>query len=112
MQQKGIAGNTIFFAQPTAAIPSMELPPASNALVDSFNIIVGRSPQDLSRATWATVKREEYMTIVRQRKTQCATCAHVARTEEEATSRLPSDGCRSGPIFEARRRQADGKHGS
>ena len=36
MRQSAIVGNTIFFAQPTADVPSMELPPSSDALVDSF----------------------------------------------------------------------------
>ena len=31
-QQKGIAGNTILFSRPTANVPSMELPPAHDAL--------------------------------------------------------------------------------
>jgi hypothetical protein len=92
VQQKGITGNTIFFAQPTADIPSMELPPAANALVDSFNIILTRNLQDLSHATWATIKRDEYMNIVRDRKAQCATFAHVVLREDEATTRLPADG--------------------
>ena len=39
VQQKGISGNTIFFAQPTADIPYMELPPPDDALVDSLNIV-------------------------------------------------------------------------
>ena len=39
VQQKGAAGNTILFAQPTTDIPSMELPPAPDALVDSLHIV-------------------------------------------------------------------------
>ena len=76
-QQKGIKGNTILFAQPTANIPSMELPPATDALVDSLSLAFARSTHDLSQAYWATVKRSEYMRIVRERKQQCATFAHV-----------------------------------
>jgi len=33
LQQKAISGNTIFFAQPTADIPSMELPPLQKRLL-------------------------------------------------------------------------------
>ena len=40
VRQRAIAGNTIFFAQPTADVPPMELPPAPDALVDSFNVIL------------------------------------------------------------------------
>ena len=68
VQQKAIAGNSIFFAQPTADIPSMEMPPPSDALVDSFNVVFTRSVSDLSRAHWAIVNRQEYLRIVRERK--------------------------------------------
>ena len=87
VQQKGISGNTILFAQPTADIPSMELPPAPDALVDSLNIAFARSTQDLSQAYyanyWATVKRTEYMRIVR-----------LARPEHHRV--WPSGGAREG----------------
>ena len=52
VQQKGITGNTILFAQPTADIASMELPPAPDALVDSLNIAFSRSTTDLRKAEW------------------------------------------------------------
>ena len=92
VQQKGVTGNTIFFAQPTADIPSMELPPPVNALVDSISIIFTRSLQNLQNAWWATVKRAEYMRIVRERKAECATFANVVLREDEAATRLPVDG--------------------
>ena len=92
VQQKGITGNTILFAQPTADIPSMELPPAPDALVDSLNIVFSAKNHNLSKAHWATVKRAEYMQIVRERKQQCATFAQVAVREELAATRLPEDG--------------------
>ena len=92
VQQSGINGNTILFAQPTANISSMELPPAPDALVDSLNIAFARSTQDLSQAYWATVKRSEYMKIVRDRKQQCATFAHVSVWDDLAATRLPEDG--------------------
>ena len=55
VQQKGITGNTILFAQPTADVASMELPPAPDALVDSLNIAFSRSTRDLRKAEWATI---------------------------------------------------------
>ena len=91
-QQKGINGNTILFAQPTANISFMELPPPPDALVDTMNIAFARSTQDLSQAYWATVKRSEYMRIVRERRQQCATFAHVSVREDLAATRLPEDG--------------------
>ena len=93
VQQKGITGNTILFAQPTADIASMELPPAPDALVDSLNIAFSRSTTDLRKAEWATIKRSEYMRIVRERKKQCATFANVSVCDEElASTRLPENG--------------------
>ena len=68
VQQKGITGNAILFAQPTADIPSMELPPARDALVGSLNVVFSGKKHNLSKAHWATVKRAEYMHIVRERK--------------------------------------------
>ena len=59
MQEKAFAGNTIFFAQPTADAPSMELPPPPDALVDSPNVIFARNLNDLSKAEWAIVNRDE-----------------------------------------------------
>ncbi|MDA8609368.1 hypothetical protein N9L19_00475 [bacterium] len=92
MQQKGVTGNTIFFAQPTADIPSMEQPPPDNALVDCFSIIFTRNLQCLRNAWWATVKRAEYMRIARERRAECATLADVVMREDEAATRLPEDG--------------------
>ena len=59
MQEKAFAGNTIFFAQPTADVPSMELPPPPDALVGSLNVIFARNLNDLSKAEWAIVNRDE-----------------------------------------------------
>ena len=69
-------GKGIFFSQPTAEIPSMTLPPPDDALVDScFNAVFTRSVHDLSKAQWATVKRDEYLRIVRERKKERASFA-------------------------------------
>ena len=92
VQQKGIAGNTILFAQPTTDIPSMELPPAPDALVDSLNIVFSGAHHNLTKALWATVSRAEYMQIVRERKQQCATFSQVSVRDELAATRLPEDG--------------------
>ena len=73
-------------------MPSLELPPPLDALVDSLNIIFTRSLHDLSKAEWATVKREDYMRIVRERKQQCPAFANVVIREDEAGTRLPAHG--------------------
>ena len=46
MQEIGLTANSIFLAQPTADIATMELPPPPDALVDSFNVVFTRSLDD------------------------------------------------------------------
>ncbi len=70
-QERALAGNTILFAQPTADVPCLELPPPTDTLLDSLTVIFTRSIHDLSKAEWALVDREVYMRIVRERKTCC-----------------------------------------
>ena len=77
VQEKALTGNTIFFAQPTADLPSMELPPPADALVDSFNVIFTRSLDDLRKAEWANVDRDQYMRIITERHLQCPAFSHV-----------------------------------
>ena len=57
----------------------MELPPASDALVDSFNVISTRDLEGLSKAEWAHVKRDEHLRIVRERKRECESFSAVVR---------------------------------
>ena len=93
VQEKASAGNTIFFAQPTADVPSMELPPPPDALVDSLNVIFARNLDDLSKAEWAIVNRDEYLKIVRERKQHCPVFADVSIYNDDlASSRLPEHG--------------------
>ena len=70
----------------------MELPPAQDALVESLNVVFSGTAHNLSKAYWATVKRAEYMQIVRERQQQCATFSQVSLREELAATRLPEDG--------------------
>jgi hypothetical protein len=92
VQEKALTGNTIFFAQPTADVPSLELPPPINALVESLNVIFTRSLHDLSKAEWANVDREQYMRIVTERKLQCPAFSNVEVRHDLATTRLPRMG--------------------
>ena len=46
----------------------------------------------LSKAEWATVKREDYKRIVRERKQHCPAFADVVVREDEAATRLPAHG--------------------
>ena len=70
----------------------MEMPPPVHTLVDYISVIFTRSLEYLKNAFWATVKRDEYMRIVRERKAECSTFAHVVLREDEAMTRLPVDG--------------------
>ena len=92
VQEKALTGNTIFFAQPTADVPSMEMPPPTDALVDSLNVIFTRSLHDLSKAEWAVVDREQYMRIMEERKQQCPVFSHVKVCRDLAMKRLPDLG--------------------
>ena len=65
-----------------------------NALVDYMSIIFTRNLRSLQYAWWATVRRAEYMRIVRERKAECPTFAKVVLREDEAATRLPEDGNR------------------
>ena len=79
VQETALTGNTIFFAQPTADVPTMELPPPPDVLVDTLNAVLTRSTSDLSKAEWAVVDRAVYMDFVRQRAWECPhifACSH------------------------------------
>ena len=60
--------------------------------MESLNVVFSGAARNLSKAHWATVKRAEYMQIVRGRKQQCATFADVVVCEDLAPTRLPEDG--------------------
>ena len=77
VQEIGLTANSIFLAQPTADIATMELPPPPDALVDSFNVVFTRSLDDLSQAEWARVNRQAYMQIVTERQLQCPAFSHA-----------------------------------
>ena len=92
LQETGLTANSIFLAQPTADLPTMELPPPADSLVDSFNVVFTRSLDELSKAEWARVNREEYMQIVTERQQQCPAFNHVSLRHDLALTRLPVDG--------------------
>ena len=82
VQETGLTGNSILLAQPTADVPSLELPPPPDALVDSFNVVFTRSLDDLSKAEWAQVDRKTYLQIVAERQQQCPAFKHVKVSPE------------------------------
>ena len=91
-QEAALAGNTILFAQPTADVPSMGLPPPTVTLVDSSTVIFAHTIHDLSKAEWALVDREVFMRIARGR-TECCPCfAGASISEGLAITRLPANG--------------------
>ena len=92
VQETGLTANSIFLAQPTADVPTMEMPPPPDALVDSFNVVFTRSLDDLSKAEWARVNRQEYMRIVTERKLQCPAFSNIKVRQDLATTRLPLEG--------------------
>ena len=92
VQETGLTANSIFLVQPTADVPTMELPPPPDALVDSFNVVFTRSLDDLSKAEWARVNRQEYMQIVTERQIQCPAFSKAIVRHDLATTRLPLDG--------------------
>ena len=92
VQETGLTANSIFLAQPTADVPTMEMPPPPDALVDSFNVVFTRSLDDLSKAEWARVNRQEYMRIVTERKLQCPAFSNIKVRQDLAATRLPLEG--------------------
>ena len=94
VQQRGIAGNTIFLAQPAVTLNSetLDLPPDRDALVDCVNIAFTGSTGSLAKARWAQVKRAEYMRLVSRRRRECAAYAHANVDEAAAATRLPENG--------------------
>ena len=92
VQETGLTANSIFLAQPTADVPTMEMPPPPDALVDSFNVVFTRSLDDLSKAEWARVNRQQYMRIVAERQLQCPAFSNIKVRQDLATTRLPLEG--------------------
>jgi hypothetical protein len=92
VRQTGVTGNTIFFAQPTAEVPSMTLPPDEDALLDSLNILFTKSTQHLDDAEWAQVNRAEYLEIINLRKRECASFSHAVVDDAKAERVLPESG--------------------
>jgi len=89
--QKGYTGNTIFLSQPTAEIPTMSLPPGPDGLVDSLTVAFTGSVHNIDSASWARVRKSEYLALVRRRKAECPVFAKVVIDEAEAAL-LPADG--------------------
>ena len=106
VQEKALTSNAIIFAKPTADAPSMELPPPTDALVDSLlNVIFTRSLHDMSKAEWASVDREQYMRIIEERKQQCPAFSNVQVRHDLAATRLARGSARTHLCVRARGRR-------
>jgi len=92
VRQTGVIGNTIFFAQPTAAVPRMTMPPDEGDFLDSLNVLFTKNTQRLDDAEWAQVNRAEYLQIVKLRKQECASFKHVVVDDAKAERELPESG--------------------
>ena len=45
VRQTGVSGNTIFFAQPTAEVPRMTMPPDEGDFLNSLNVLFTKNTQ-------------------------------------------------------------------
>jgi hypothetical protein len=92
VRQTGVSGNTIFFAQPTAEVPRMTMPPDEGDFLNSLNVLFTKNTQRLDDAEWAQVNRAEYLQIVKLRQQECASFKHVVVDDAKAERDLPEFG--------------------
>ena len=92
VRQTGVTGNTIFFAQPTAEVPRMTLPPDEGDFQNSLNVLFTKNTQRLDDAEWAQVNRADYLQIVKLRKQECASFKDVVVDDAKAERELPESG--------------------
>ena len=91
--QKGLAGNSVFLAQPTAGVAAMELPPGPTSLSDHLVIaFTGQSTADLSKAHWALVRKSKYLAAATFRKKVCPAFTEVQIKKDVSQEILPDDG--------------------
>ena len=81
-----------FFAQPSAVVASLELPPAAGDLADEINVLFTKTTNKLANAKWAQVNRREYLELVHLRKKQCASYTKVNINEDIAFLEIPEEG--------------------
>ena len=92
VRQTGVNGNTIFFAQPTAEVPRMTMPPDEGDFLNSLNVLFTKNTQSLDDAEWAQVNRAEYLQIAKLRKQECASFKDVVVDDAKAERELPESG--------------------
>ena len=92
VRQTGVTGNTIFFAQPTAQVPRLTMPPDEGDFLESLNIMFTKNTQHLDDADWAQVNRAEYLEILKLRKRECASYKDVVVDDAKAERELPESG--------------------
>ena len=83
-KQAGLLGNSVLLAQPTAGLPSRELPPDVDMLRDTLVIVfAGSGPNNLDKAKWATVRRSKYLEAARHRQKVCPAFAQISVNEQK-----------------------------
>ena len=92
VRQTGVNGNTIFFAQPTAEVPRLTMPPDEGDFLNSLNVLFTKNTQRLEDAEWAQLNRAEYLQIVKRRKQECASFKDVVVDDAKAERELPESG--------------------
>ncbi len=78
---QGLTGNTIFLAQPNPGQALLQLPPATDALVDSVVVAFTRSVDELEKARFLQVSREEYYRCAQLRQRVCPVFQDVVLRE-------------------------------
>ena len=89
--EKGIKGNFIFLAQARPHDFAQSLPPKTEELQESFVVLFSRTLDDVKNAQVLTVRREDYLALIRLRRQVCPVYAEVPLNEDQVR-RFPEQG--------------------
>lgn len=91
--QKGLTGNSVFLAQPTAGLATQELPPSPDSLSDSLIVaFAGSNTYDLTKCQWALVRRNKYLEAATYRQKVCPAYTNVVVKHDVSQKNLPDAG--------------------
>ena len=91
--QTALAGNSVFLAQPTGGVPTMELPPGPDALSDHVVVaFAGQTTVNLDKAHWALVRKPKYLQAAKHRKSVCPAFKDVKINDHTQSNILPEHG--------------------